>query len=87
MVRLADDAMAPVFREGDFVFVDPDVPMQPGDFVAVGREGSTTEVRQLVEEQGKRVLRTLNRGDTHCVVTADNETMIRGVAVFWGRKV
>ena len=35
IVRIAEDAMAPRVREGDYVRVDPDEPATHGRFVAV----------------------------------------------------
>lgn len=84
--RLEDASMEPRFAEGDYVYVDPDVPMRPGDCVAVRRKGTMT-VRQLAEEDGRWVLRTLDRNAVDCVVTRDNETMVCGVVVFAGRRV
>ena len=86
VVRLADDAMAPAFERGDFVYVDPDVPMAPGDFVAVIQD-STTTVRQLKDMDRQPVLWTLNPERPDCVVHAGNETLIRGVVVFYGNTV
>ena len=86
VVRVPDDAMRPAFRAGDFAYVDPDVPVAPGAFVCVRRDKTTT-VRLYAEERGRRVLRTLEPDRVECEVKADNETMIRGVVVFVGRRV
>ena len=86
IARLANDSMEPAFSRGDFIYVDPDVPMRPGDFVAV-RRGDTTTARQLKDEEGRLVLRTLSPDKQDCLVSAANETTILGVVVFWGRKV
>ena len=41
---IRDDSMAPEFREGDRIIVDPEVPPQPGDFVIakLERDGEAT---------------------------------------------
>ena len=49
--------------------------------------GESAVVRLLVVEDGRRVLRALGGDRPGIVVDADNETDIRGVAVFRGRKV
>ena len=49
--------------------------------------GESAVVRPLVVEDGWRVLRALGGDRPGIVVDADNETDIRGVAVFRGRKV
>ena len=69
IVRVAEDAMAPRVRVGDYVWIVPDevwiVPDEPaadGRLVAVrdpGRGGETV-VRLLVERDGRRLLRALD---------------------------
>ena len=89
IVRVAEDAMAPRIRAGDYVWVDPDEPAAHGKFVAVrdpGRGGETV-VRLLVERDGRRVLRALDEGCPERIVDAENETDIRGVVVFVGNTV
>lgn len=86
LLRVSDDAMAPTFRAGDFAYVDPDVPMESGHFVVCQDKAGLT-VRQYNTVEGTRMLRTLNPESVDVVVNVDNETMIRGVVVFWGRRV
>ncbi len=84
--RVEDDAMAPRISRGDFVYVDPDEPAVDGS-VVLFRYGEAAVVRLLVVEGGRRALRALDEGYAEIVVDADNETGIRGVAVFVGRGV
>ena len=89
IVRVAEDAMAPRVRVGDYVWVDPDEPAADGRLVAVrdpGRGGETV-VRLLVERDGHRVLRALDERCPERTVDAGNETDIRGVVVFVGNTV
>jgi len=89
IVRIAEDAMAPRVRVGDYVWVDPDEPMVDGSLVAVrdpGRGGETV-VRLLVERDGRRTLRALDERCPERTVDAGNETDIRGVVVFVGNTV
>ena len=89
IVRIAEDAMAPRVRAGDYVWVDPDEPAVHGSFVAVrdpGRGGETV-VRLLVERDGRRFLRALDERCPERIVDASNETDIRGVVVFVGNTV
>ena len=89
IVRIADDAMAPRVRAGDYVWIDPDEPAADGRLVAVrdpGRGGETV-VRRLVERDGRRTLRALDGRCPERTVDADNETDIRGVVVFVGNTV
>ena len=89
IVRIAEDAMAPRVRAGDYVWIDPDVPAVDGSLVAVRdpARGGETVVRRLVERDGRR---TLCAEDGRCperAVDDGNETDIRGVVVFVGNEV
>ena len=89
IVRIAEDAMAPRVRTGDYVWVDPDEPAVDGRLVAVhdpGRGGETV-VRLLVECDGRRTLRALDGRSPERTVDAGNETDIQGVVVFVGNEV
>ena len=89
IVRIADDAMAPRVRAGDYVWVDPDEPAADGSLVAVRDpdRGGETVVRLLVERDGHRSLRALDARCPERTVDAGNETDIRGVVVFVGNTV
>ena len=89
IVRVAEDAMAPRVRTGDYIWIDPDEPAVPGRLVAVrdpGRGGETV-VRLLVERDGRRILCALDDRCPERTVDAGNETDIRGVVVFVGNTV
>ena len=62
IVRIADDAMAPRVRAGDYIWIDPDEPAADGRLVAVRdpARGGETVVRLLVERDGRRTLRALD---------------------------
>ena len=89
IVRVAEDAMAPRVRAGDYVWIDPDEPAVDGSFVAVRdpERGGETVVRLLVERDGRRTLRALDERCPERTVDAGNETDIRGVVVFVGNTV
>ena len=85
IARMPDASMEPRFREGDYLFVDPDEWAQPGRYVAAGGgEVGPTTVRLLVVEDGRRVLRALNPGWPEWTLDSRNETVIQGVVVFAG---
>ena len=89
VVRIADDAMVPRVRAGDYVWIGPDEPPASGRPVAVrdpGRGGETV-VRVLVDRGGRRTLRALDGLCSERNVDAGNETDIRGVVVFVGNTV
>ena len=89
IVRIAEDAMAPRIRVGDYVWVDPDEPAADGRFVAVRDpdRGGETVVRLLVERDGCRTLRAFDERCPERTVDAGNETDIQGVVVFVGNTV
>ena len=76
-------------RRGDYVHVDPDEPAAHGRYVAVWADGpgSATIVRLMAVEDGRRILRAMAGGQPDIAIDGDNETMIRGVVVFAGRRV
>ena len=85
VARMADASMAPDLPRGWWAFVDPDEPMAPGRLVGVDDpETGEVTVRRLVEEDGRRMLRAADPAWPDVVVTADNETLIRGTVVFVG---
>jgi len=80
IVRIAEDAMAPRVRAGDYVWVDPDEPAAHGSFVAErdpGRGGETV-VRLLIERDGCRILRALDERCPERTVDAGNERKAPG---------
>ena len=87
VVRMEDDAMAPLLPRGHWVFVDPDEPMAPGLLVAFDDAAGEVSVRLLVVEDGRRILRAADPAWPDIVVTTDNETDIRGTVVFRGNGV
>ena len=89
IVRIADDAMAPRVRAGDYIWIDPDEPAADGRLVAVRdpARGGEIVVRRLVERDGRRTLRALDGRCPERTVDAGNETDIRGVVVFVGNTV
>lgn len=89
MERVADDAMAPLLRAGEYVFIDPDEPAVDGRLVAVrwrGPDGGAL-VRRLSVEKGRRVLRPESAGWPDIELRRDNETMILGTAVLRGEAI
>ena len=89
VVRVAEDAMAPRVRAGDYIWIDPDEPATDGRLVAARdpERGGETVVRLLVERGGRRTLRALDKRCPERTVNAGNETDIRGVVVFVGNTV
>jgi SOS-response transcriptional repressor LexA len=63
-VQVKDCSMQPLFSEGEIIFVNPDLPSEPGHYVVVESEDGRPEgalLRQLKEIDGQSILHPLNR--------------------------
>ena len=63
-MQVKDNSMQPLFSEGEVIFVNPDLPSEPGHYVMVDREQGRPEgalLRQLKEIGGQTKLHPLNR--------------------------
>lgn len=63
-VQVRDNSMQPLFSEGKIIFVDPDLPSEPGHYVLVESEDGHSEgplLRQLKKIGGQIILHPLNR--------------------------
>ena len=81
-VQVKDDSMQPLFSEGEIIFVNPDLPGEPGHYVVVESEDGRPEgalLRQLKEIGGQAILHPLNRQYEDLPVTKDQR--------IWGRVV
>lgn len=62
-MQVRDNSMQPLFSKDEIIFVDPDLPAEPGHYVVVEHEGdgcAEALVRQLKEIGGEAVLHPLN---------------------------
>jgi len=63
-LQIRDDSMQPLFSEDEIVFVNPDLPTEPGHYVLVESEDGRPEgvlLRQLKGIGGQAILHPLNR--------------------------
>ena len=63
-MQVKDNSMQPLFSEGEVIFVNPDLPSEPGHYVMVDSEDGRPEgalLRQLKEIGGQAILHPLNR--------------------------
>ncbi|MBX3303534.1 MAG: LexA family transcriptional regulator [Nitrospira sp.] len=63
-LKVRDDSMEPLFSKGEMIFVNPDLPSEPGQYVVVESEDGCPEgslLRQLKEIGGQSILHPLNR--------------------------
>ena len=86
VLKVAGESMAPTFPDGEYIFVDPDVPAGNGSFVVVRRpnDGAAT-FKQLVVEDGRRYLKAANPNWPEPIVEAKADAAVCGVVVFRGR--
>jgi len=81
-VQVRDNSMQPLFSEGEIIFVNPDLPSEPGHYVVVESEDGRPEgalLRQLKEIGGQAILHPLNRRYEDLPVTKQQR--------IWGRVV
>jgi len=81
-VQVKDKSMQPLFSEGEIIFVNPDLPGEPGHYVVVKSEDGRPEgalLRQVKEIDGQAILHPLNRRYEDLPVTKDQR--------IWGRVV
>jgi hypothetical protein len=81
-VQVRDNSMQPLFSEGETIFVDPDLPGEPGHYVVVESESGRPEgtlVQQLKDIGGQTILHPLNRRYTDLPVTKQQRILGRVV--------
>ncbi len=81
-LQIRDDSMRPLFNEGEIIFVNPDLPCNPGHYVVVNGADSRPEwalLRQLKDIGGQAILHPLNRRYEDFPVTKQQR--------IWGRVV
>ena len=81
-VQVRDNSMQPLFSEGETIFVNPDLPSEPGHYVVVESEDGRPEgalLRQLKDIGGQAILHPLNRRYEDLPVTKQQR--------IWGRVV
>ena len=81
-VQVRDNSMQPLFSEGEIIFVNPDLPTEPGHYVLVESEEGHPEgvrLRQLKKIGGQAILHPLNRRYEDLPVTKQQR--------IWGRVV
>ena len=81
-VQVKDNSMQPLFSEGEIIFVNPDLPGEPGHYVVVESEDGRPEgapLRQVEDIGGQAILHPLNRRYEDLPVTKDRR--------IWGRVV
>jgi len=81
-MQVRDNSMQPLFSEGEIIFVNPDLPSEPGHYVVVETEDGRPEgalLRQLKEIDGQAILHPLNRRFEDLPVTKQRRILGRVV--------
>jgi SOS-response transcriptional repressor LexA len=63
-LQVRNNSMRPLFNEREIIFVNPDLPTEPGHYVVVESEDGCPErtlLRQLMDIDGEAILHPLNR--------------------------
>jgi SOS-response transcriptional repressor LexA len=88
VLRVNGQSMEPLFANGEYIFVDPDVPADSGRYVVVRLEESDEAVfKQLIIEGGRMYLRALNPDWPRRIIEVTASAVICGVVVFKGKPV
>jgi SOS-response transcriptional repressor LexA len=83
-VVVRDNSMQPLFREGEIMFVNPDLPCAIGHYVVVAGEDAFPEtalLRQLKESGVQTILHPLNRRYDEAPMTRQHQILGRVVRV------
>lgn len=81
-LQIRDNSMQPLFSEGEIIFVNPDLPGEPGHYVMVESEAGGPEgtlFRQLKEIGGQTILHPLSRRYEDLPVTTHQRILGRVV--------
>lgn len=78
LLRVNDDSMAPEFRQGDQVLIDPELAPESGDYVITRSRDGLSKLAQLTEDKGALCLK---HKDTTCPATPLGAEHVVGVVV------
>ncbi|CAI2423775.1 Uncharacterized HTH-type transcriptional regulator CBU_1416 [Serratia fonticola] len=86
ILRVIGDSMIDEYRQGDMIFVDPEVaPVHGDDVIAILVDSGETTFKRLVEEGGERYLKALNKNWPEPYVKINGNCSIIGTVVFSGK--
>ena len=88
VLRVHGISMEPKFRDGDLIFVDPQVEPVSGKYVVVMLEDTAEATfKQLIIEGGHQYLKALNPEWPNRIVEVNQNARICGVVVFKGERL
>ena len=88
VLRVRGESMEPRFRDGDLIFVDPQVSPDHGRFVVVrGDDSNEVTFKQLIVEGERTYLKALNPDWPERIIQTGAKATICGVVVFKGKLI
>jgi SOS-response transcriptional repressor LexA len=89
VLRLIGETMfnpgvAPSFREGEFIFIDPERVAAHGSFIVVRESTGNIIFRKLLVDGGRRYLEALNTSWPERIIEFPADAALCGVAIFKG---
>ena len=86
VLRVHGISMEPVFKEGNLIFVDPEVAWQHNSYVVVrSDEENEATLKQLIVEADKYFLKPANPSWPEQIISLKKSSTIVGVVVFAGQ--
>jgi SOS-response transcriptional repressor LexA len=86
VLKVRGESMEPEYRDGDWIFVDPDREVLNGSHVVVRMEGTDEATfKKLVIEGEDRFLMALNAGWPERIIRINGNATIVGVVIFSGK--
>lgn len=85
-LRVQGDSMEDVFAEGDVVVIDPDMDLQPGDYVVALEDNGNTTFRRYkdsgINDEGNRIFELVPLNSLYPTLRSDRQGItIKGVMV------
>jgi SOS-response transcriptional repressor LexA len=79
-LRIKGDSMAPEFREGDVIIVDPEIAPSPGDFVVVRNGSHEATFKKFrprgIDASGREVFELVPLNDDYPTMRSDTEPLL-----------
>jgi SOS-response transcriptional repressor LexA len=88
VLQVKGQSMEPRFRDGEYIFIDPDIPADNGKYVVVRLEDTQEATfKQIIIEGGRTYLKALNPDWPTRIMEITQQAVVCGVVVFKGEFV
>lgn len=86
ILRVLGESMSDEYKQGDMIFVDPEVvPVHGDDVIALMLETGETTFKRLIEDGTSKYLKALNRDWPEPYVKIDGNCSLIGTVIFSGK--